>query len=306
MGLKRTLGRQLAVPARAYVRHARTSAGKPLLVRRLLEPALRRAPRAFVTTTTDGFVMAGSTQDMIQRYIYVFGVWEPDLSAWLRRSLSPGRTLIDVGANVGYFSLLGSKLVGPSGRVIAVEALPATYRQLTGNLARNDAANVRALNLAATAEPGIVTLYGGEAHNSGTTSTVAIQGLEALTQVEGLPLAQVLTADELAAARVVKIDVEGAELDVLRGLAPALDSMPADVELVVEVSPDDQVARGRRPQEPIELLAAAGFHPYRLRNDYSPVSYLHATADGVLPRFSGPVAERMDLVFSRTDADALR
>ena len=306
MGVKRTLGRQLAAPARAYVRHAPTSAGKPLLVRRLLEPALRRAPRTFVTTTVDGFTMAGSTQDMIQRYIYVFGVWEPDLTAWLRRSLTPGRTLIDVGANVGYFSLLGSKLVGPSGSVVAVEALPATYRQLTGNLARNDAANVRPLNLAATAGPGMVTLYGGEAHNSGTTSTVATDGLEALTEVEGLPLASVLTPDEVAAARVVKIDVEGAELEVLRGLAPVLDSMPADVELVVEVSPDDQVATGSRPEEPIELLAAHGFLPYRLRNDYSPVSYLHATAEQALPRFTGPVTERMDLVFSRTDADTLR
>lgn len=305
MGLKRTLGRHLAVPARAYVRHAPTSAGKPLLVRRLLEPALRRAPRTFVAQTVDGFTMAGSTQDMIQRYLYVFGIWEPDLTAWMRSRLSAGRTLIDVGANIGYFSLLGSRLVGPSGRVVAIEALPATYRQLEDNLARNAATNVRALNVAATAAPGMVTLYGGEAHNSGTTSTVAADGLDALTDVEGLPLADLLHPEEIAAAKVVKIDVEGAELDVLQGMVRVLDDMPADVELVVEVSPEDQVAAGRSPEEPLELMADHGFHPYRIANDYSPVSYLHRSPAAAPMRFTEPLTERVDLVFSRADADTL-
>jgi FkbM family methyltransferase len=306
VGLKRTLARRLAVPARAYVRSAPVRAGKPVLVRRLLEPALRGAPRSFVVTTVDGFSIGGSTADMIQRYLYVFGVWEPDLTAWMRSRLSPGRTLIDVGANIGYFTLLGSRLVGPTGAVVAVEALPATYAQLQANLDRNAATNVRALNVAATATPGTVTLFGGEAHNSGTTSTVETAGLTRLDEIEGAPLADLLTPDEIATARVVKIDVEGAEHDVLRGLEPALDAMPADVELVVEVSPDDQVAAGARPEAPIELLADHGFHPYRINNNYAPVSYLDPASTAPPPRFRGPLTERMDLVFSRTDADVLR
>lgn len=303
MGVKATVGRHLAVPARAYVRHAPGTAGKGLLVRRLLEPALRGAPRAFVAPTVDGFRLQGSTQDMIQRYVYVFGVWEPDVTAWMRRRLRPGRTLIDVGANIGYFSLLGSTLVGPAGSVVAVEALPATFEQLQTNVALNGARNVRTLNVAATAEPCVVTLYNPEAHNSGTTTTVAADGLEPVAQVEGAPLAGLLTAEEVAGARVIKIDVEGAELDVLRGLAPVLPDLPPDAELVVEVSP----AEGSQgdAEGVLALLGGHGFAAYRITNDYRLVSYVDRLPGPPPRRFHGPITERMDLVFSRTDAAAL-
>ncbi len=138
-----------AVPARAYVRHAQSTLGKPLLLRRLLEPTLRRTDRAFDTTTVDGARIAGRTGDMIERYLYLFGQWEPALTAWLRPRLRPGRTFVDVGANIGYFSLLAARRMGGSGRVVAVEASPETFARLRANLDRNAAGNVRALNVAA-------------------------------------------------------------------------------------------------------------------------------------------------------------
>ena len=301
MGVRRTVAAALARPARSYVRHAPTEVLKPLLVRRLVEPSLRRTPRDFDTTTVDGIRLAGTTQDMIQRYVYVFGVWEPDLTAWMRSRLAPGRTLIDVGANVGYFSLLGSRLVGATGRVVAIEALPATFAALQANIARNAVANIRAVNVAATATEQTVTLYGGEAHNSGTTSTIAADGLRQLESVAGVPLAQVLRPDELATARVIKVDVEGGELGVLQGLLPVIDELPHDVELAVEVSPDEVGdANG-----PIELLTARGFHPYVITNDYALVSYTRRADPEPPRRLHGPLHQRSDLIFSRTDAETL-
>lgn len=303
MGIKRTLGKHLAAPARAYVRHAPAKLGKRVLTQQLLEPALRGAPRSFVAQTVDGFVLTGDTADMIQRYVYVFGVWEPAITAFLRRRLRPGRTLIDVGANIGYFSLLGAKLVGSTGSVVAVEAFPSTFELLQRNLARNDARNVRAVHIAATAQAGVVPLYNPELHNTGTATTVAAEGLELLAEVEARPLADVLTPDEVASARIIKIDVEGAEFDVLRGLDSVLPQMPEDLELVVEVSPEEQAAGAA--DAPLELLAGHGFVPYRIMNDYSLASYVEAAPAGPPVRFHGPLTERMDLVFSRTDADVL-
>lgn len=304
MTLRSAVARTAAAPVRAYIRHIPGRAGKPVLIRRLLEPALRRHPREFVTRTRDGFRMGGSTQDMIQRYVYVFGVWEPALTAFMRARLTPGRTLVDVGANIGYFSLLGARLVGPNGRVVAVEALPATFEALRANLALNEAENVRALNVAAAAEHGELTLYGGEVHNSGTTTSIASEGLERLATVTAAPLADLLTAEELHSTRLVKIDVEGGELDVLHGLLPALEGMPDDLEIIVEISPDELEHGGHRRDEPIHLLAGYGFVAYHLPNDYRPVSYLDKTPDPPR-RFDGPLDARMDLVFSRVDAEAL-
>ena len=305
MGLKRTLASALARPVRAYVRHAPTEVLKPLLVRRLLEPSLRRVPRSFDTTTVDGIRMAGTTSDMIQRYVYVFGVWEPHLTAWMRTRLTRGRTLIDVGANVGYFSLLGSQLVGPTGRVVAIEALPATFAALQASIALNGTANIRAVNVAATATVQTVTLYGGEAHNSGTTSTIAGDGLRQLTSVDGVPLAQILQPEEITTARVIKIDVEGGELDVLQGLLPVLGDLPADVELAVEVSPVRPGEVHASKDGPLELLAAHGFHPYLITNDYSLVSYTRRRALAPPRRVHGVLPDRVDLIFSRTDAETL-
>lgn len=305
MTIKATVATAAARAARAYVRHVPVAALKPLLLRRLIEPALRRHPVRFVTETLDGVRIGGTTRDMIERYVYVFGVWEPDITAWMRPRLLEGRTLVDVGANIGYFTLLGSRLVGTTGQVVAVEALPETFVRLQDNLTMNRSENVRALNLAAAAEEGVLTLFGGESHNRGTTTTVPSDDLVEIDQVEAVPLADVLTPTEIATVRLIKIDVEGGEMDVLRGLAPIIEDAPDDVELVVEVSPQELRRAGERPDAPIELLAGYGFVPYRIDNDYALVSYIERDRSAVPRRFTGPSEERMDLVFSRIDAPAL-
>lgn len=301
MGLRGGFAGVVAPLARAYVRHVPGHVGKTALARGLLEPALRRRPRTFVTTTRPGFRMAGTTQDMIQRYVYVFGVWEPDLTGWFRRRPLSGRTVVDVGANVGYFSLLASGLVGTTGRVVAVEALPSTFALLEANLARNDTGNVRALNLAASTEHGVLELFGGEVHNSGTTTTVPTAGLASLGTVTAAPLADVLTDEEIATARVVKIDVEGAERHVVDGLLGALGRMPEDVELVVELTPDD----GGGASHVVASLRDLGFHAYLLPSDYRLARYAAGSPAQSAVRLRAPIDRRCDVVFSRCDADAL-
>jgi hypothetical protein len=61
-------------------------------------------------TTEDGIHLRCQLPDFIQNYVYLFGTWEPDLVPFMRRRLRPGDTFIDVGANVGYLSAVGSRL----------------------------------------------------------------------------------------------------------------------------------------------------------------------------------------------------
>ena len=84
--------------------------------------------------TRFGGVMQGNTQDLIQRYLYWFGVWEPQLTCWIKSRLPPRRVFVDVGANIGYYSLLAASLVGDDGQVVAIEASPSIYRLLCNNL----------------------------------------------------------------------------------------------------------------------------------------------------------------------------
>jgi hypothetical protein len=77
-----------------------------------------------------GMRLAVDTRDACGRIMYFFGMWEPNLTAVIRNRLQPGDGFIDIGANIGYYSVLASGLIGPQGRVIAIEAIPQTLSVL--------------------------------------------------------------------------------------------------------------------------------------------------------------------------------
>ena len=81
--------------------------------------------------------------DMIPRMIFYFGFWEPNNSALIGSILKPGDVFVDVGANIGYYTLLGSSLIGAQGRVVSIEPSPAIFAQLQENTSANGAANAR-------------------------------------------------------------------------------------------------------------------------------------------------------------------
>jgi len=134
---------------RWYVRHFPSVLTHRGVVRRT-DIALSHRDHRFVTRTIYGFRCAGTTQDLIQRYIYLFGVWEANLSSWIRSALKPGDVFVDVGANIGFFSLLASQIVGSEGRVVSIEPSPTIFAQLTANVALNRVGNIRLVNCAAS------------------------------------------------------------------------------------------------------------------------------------------------------------
>src|SRR5205807_5464610 len=156
---------------RAYLRYSPIRAGKERVWTRVVEPRFAWQRHAFVARTRFGARMAGDTEDILQQYLYFFGEWEPNLTAWLARTLRPGDVFVDVGANIGYFSVLAAGLVGPAGAVVAVEPSPTAFGMLVANLARNDAANARAVNLAAADRHAAVDVYRGPPSALGHTST---------------------------------------------------------------------------------------------------------------------------------------
>ncbi|WKK26979.1 FkbM family methyltransferase [Streptomyces olivoreticuli] len=291
-----------------YVRHGPGTYGKASLVAGYLNRRLREHPRRRVVRVRTGDRFVVDTQDLIQRYLYLFGVWEPNMSGWLQRRLRPGDTFVDVGANIGYFSLLASRLVGNEGHVVAIEASTAFHQRLLRNVRLNGRHNVRAINTAVSDKRELLEFVLASDHNMGANSIVPYDGPAASSfEVESRPLAEVLTAAEIANARVIKIDVEGAEGSVVRGMAPLLGKLRPDVELTVEVTPERMAKLGDSVEELLNTMRDHGFHVYRLANDYAPESYPAALRgrSSVPVRWRGPVVAETDLVFSRVDAEAL-
>ena len=291
--------------ARTYVRFAPFGSGKRAFWTRVVDPYLAWHPHRFVARTVFGSRIAGDTRDILQQYIYYFGVWEPHLTDWIGRRLAPGDAFVDVGANIGYFSLLASKLVGESGRVVAIEPSPAIFGVLQSNLARNRAHNVRAVRVAASDSTGMLRLFQGPDSNLGRTTVLADEGFEFACMVKAAPLGAILRAEEIRAARVIKIDVEGAEWSVVAGMAPLLNAFRSDLEIVVEVNAERLARQGKRPEDLLAIFRDSGFHAYTLENDYSPLSYLAPYTRKRPERLRVPIERQADLVFSRQEAEVL-
>lgn len=264
-------------------------------------------PVAAATRAGDRYLCA--LPDFIQTYLYLFGVWEPDVTAFMLRRLSPGATFVDVGANVGYHALVAARALGGEGRVVAIEASPSIFALLEGNLAANGAtARVRAVNKAAGETAGTVRTFKGPDRNIGLSSTVESRGLSPEADVDAAPLADLLEPDEISTARLVKIDVEGAEDQVLRGMGAFLDRCPRDVEIVLELSPTWWKDRDQTPRQVLQPLLDAGFNVYEIDNNLWPWRYLWARDVRPPRRLRASLdrrVPRLDLVLSRADAEEL-
>ncbi|MFC9140897.1 FkbM family methyltransferase [Streptomyces bacillaris] len=296
----------LARTLRAYVRYAPGTVGKARLVGRFLDEHLRTHPVHATVRLRTGDEIGVTTSDVIQRYQYLFGEWEPNLSAFLRDRLGPGDTFIDVGAHRGAFSLLASHAVGPHGRVVAIEPSPQFHDDLTAAGTANHRTNIRAVRSAASDTHGTLILYLEDPTNLGHTTAVRPRHVHTTFGVPTAPLTDLVTGPELASTRIIKIDVEGAEAAAIRGLLPALSRLRDDAELVVEVTPRLLAKQGESAADIIDTLREHGFHAYTLTNDYDPATYPRAMHRPQPPVRCNETPKHMtDLVFSRTNADRL-
>ncbi len=155
---------------------------------------------------------------------YVIGSYEPEFMDALRRHIRPGDTCLDVGGNLGYYCMVMARLTGSGGRVISFEPIAENQAVLRENIALNGMDNVEVADIALGATPGVMSLIRGEAGAVSATPSVrgyAVEGAQSSVEV------RVDTLDAFLEHRscrpsVIKIDVEGAEMEVLQGAVKTL------------------------------------------------------------------------------------
>ena len=246
---------------RTLLRAARGLPRRTATDRRLLELLADPVTGDVVEAATDvGPLLLHAGDQVITPAIVQDGRWEADEGAWLRATVRRGQTVIDCGANIGYFSVLASRLVGPRGKVIAVEPDRDNLTLLTHNLWRNGCENVRVVPAAAWRERGFLSLRRSPT-NTGDHRTFAAAGAGLVPSV---------TLDEVVAGQrvdVVKIDTQGADHHVVEGLEATLGRDPGCVTLIEfwlegmqerDVDPRDVLARYRGLGRPLALLGDGG------------------------------------------------
>jgi len=246
-----------------------------ILASRIKNVSLRDYPLHTVTDLPGVGRIELDTRDLIQRFLYLFGVWEPELTQLVRQVVRPGDTFIDVGANIGYFTLLAAQVVGPAGSVQSYEPSPSIGARLRANVERNNLGSRVVLHpVAAGAAPGEITLYLADAENTGQSTTRPADAAHAEAVVQVKTLDDTVPVDRWRSARFIKIDAEGDELAVLKGAQQLLSALPDDAHVLVEVDEPRLRDRGASAGEVFDLMDELGFEGERISNEYTVASYV--------------------------------
>jgi len=199
---------------------------------------------------------------------YVLGTSEIPVQQALSAHLRPGDVFYDIGANVGFFSLLAARLVGSSGAVCAFEPVAENAATVRQNAALNDLKNVRIVEVAVGSEPGVAEFLLTEWDGGGTLAISAVQATEPVSRrtVPVDPLDDLIVDQHLPRPSFVKIDVEGVEMQVFEGMSRTLaESMPI---LLYEVDDGSKGAFERRWRQLDDYIVALGYRVTRLTNSY--------------------------------------
>jgi FkbM family methyltransferase len=193
------------------------------------------------------------------------GDFESSEIHFVQKYLQPGMTVLDVGAHHGLYTLLSSKLVGPSGRVISFEPSPRERKQLVRNVRINFCSNVMIEPYALGKEPARNNLYVVEGAEDGCNSLrpPVVVSRTSTVRVDVVTLDQIVPKLRVTKVDFIKLDVEGAELDVLKGALGLLQTAPRPV-LLVEVYDIRTQPWGYEAREIVQFLDEQGYRWFKL------------------------------------------
>ena len=264
---------------------------------RLLRGFLRRIPRgryrllerlapsrglvaARLAEDLGGARFEADLSDALSREVCFTGMYEPPVTRVFQRHLRRGGTVVDAGANWGYFTLVAASACGADGRVFALEPDPRHAATLRRNVALNGFTQVDAIGAAAAAAAGTVTLVGYDDAdaNRGVSRVAAADAASAGRRFEVPATTIDAITDPCADVDLVKIDVEGAEDLVLRGMQGGLAARRYRA-ILLELHPPLLRERGIDPEACLRPLREAGYRGWTV--DASPAAYRAAIDPGV-------------------------
>ncbi len=194
--------------------------------------------------------------------IYRYGYDDADLHM-LGRVLAPGDSFVDGGANVGLFSLVAAARVGETGRVLAFEPAVSTRERLRRNLAVNAYDWIEVREEALGERKGRSPFIEFSGNHSGVSSLVPESSTGGIScEVKVCSLDEVIEPEARARLRLIKLDLEGAEMKALHGCRELLASAAPD--LLIEIERAHLARQGSSPEELWAFLESYGYEAYRV------------------------------------------
>ncbi|TLD68426.1 FkbM family methyltransferase [Phragmitibacter flavus] len=182
-------------------------------------------------------------------------IYEPAETELLQKLIKPGDTIVDVGANIGYYSLIFAKAVGPTGTVFGFEPDPGNFSLLTQNLKLNGHENVTMVNKAVTDKSGEIELFVSPGCPADHRIYDSGDGRQKLT-IPAVALDDYFSEIK-AQIDLIKMDIQGAEFFAVKGMKKVLATNPK-VKLLTEFWPFGLKRAGVDPMDYLKLLREIG------------------------------------------------
>jgi FkbM family methyltransferase len=249
---------------------------------------LRKTTNAIIKSILPRQVRFGSAvtvlnpNDPVVSGALAFRIYEKSETAFLKRTFFPGMVFLDIGANVGYYTALAGHAAGPAGRVLALEPDPESFTYLTQTIHANRLTNVTSFQLAASDQVGSAQLY-ISANNRGDNRLYANELASDVVTV-GTTTVDALLQQVGIAVDVIKMDVQGAEGQVLNGMKGML-AQSRPITLLTEFWPDGLRKAKTEPQQFLSTIESLGLRMHELRPDgsLSPI----ADTEALVARYPG-------------------
>lgn len=255
---------------------------------------LRFAEERLQVPLAEGPCLVVFPNDFIGKSVYFFGDVDPKIPRTLARLLDEGDTLVDIGANIGLVSMQCLALVGPAGRVVAVEPQPQCCEALAETIAINGIDNLEVHQLALSDHDGQMTLHLPDASNFGMAS-LEPAGARTGIEVEVRQAGEFLASLRIDGEYVVKIDVEGHEGKVFAGLAPFFAVQPPK-GIVFESHEHAYHGESFCDGRAYRTLRDAGFRVYQIPKSLTALKYTEVRPGEAMPQATDFVAVRPELV----------
>jgi FkbM family methyltransferase len=207
--------------------------------------SLSIADKTYKKRLHNNFCMLLNPTEHIQQQLFWYGCYEKELGDLLKKMLRPNDVFIDIGANIGYFSLL-SATVSPSVKVISFEPVKDLFQKMNENLSINGSKNIVAINAAIGEMNEQRELYLSTPDNLGMSSFHQPENYSGRKEkVEVIAFDDWFKTSGLTKIDLIKLDVEGSELAALKGMNAVLEKQkPA---LIVEINPQTLSLFGVKP-----------------------------------------------------------
>lgn len=253
-----------------YSRSNKFNLGQWRLIKFLL-PWSRKIGKNFGVVevkTKFNFRMSLNMSDWLAQHVFVTGDYEPATSKLICEKLQQGQCFVDIGANIGYFSLLASKIVGESGQVIGFEPVEGTREKFDHNVKINGINNIKVEPYAISDSNGSSEIFVGPEEHCGISSLTQPHNFTAKQHVELRTLDSLISDTKI---NFIKIDVEGYELKALRGMTTIIEKNSPD--FICEVTEDFLKNAGDSTADLFDFFNKYNYSAFRI--DYDGLKKVH-------------------------------